>query len=482
MVLKLYNSLSRQLEEFRPINPPKVGMYTCGPTVYDFVTIGNWRTYLLSDILLRTLQYLGYQVNYFMNITDVGHLTGDNLGDADIGEDRMEKAAKRENRTAWDIAKFYIDDFLKGYESLNLIKPSQFTRATDHIKEQIELVQKIESKGFSYKITDGIYFDVGKWEKKGNKYGELSNLDQIKPGARVEVNHEKKDQHDFALWKFTPEGVARQMEWDSPWGKGFPGWHIECSAMSIKYLGEQFDIHVGGEDLKSTHHPNEIVQSEAATGKKPFVKYWIHGAFLQVNGGRMGKSLGNAYNLQDIINKGFNPKALRYFYLTGHYLKPLNFTWEALTSSQQSLERLYQHMQTWFNNRTEDSNLSEEKNQKIDKLRQQFNEALTNDLAMPNVLEIVWQAVKSNLSDYDKYDLLLDWDQVLGLDLNKVSELPKISEVSEEVRKLINEREHLRQANRWEEADKIRKQIEAEGYVIEDTEKGTVVKIKSIIK
>ncbi|MEK9184093.1 MAG: cysteine--tRNA ligase, partial [Patescibacteria group bacterium] len=344
--MKLYNSLTRKIEDFKPINQPGVGIYVCGPTVYDYVTIGNWRTYALGDLLARTLEYSGYKVDYIMNITDVGHLTGDNLGDADIGEDRIEQAAKLEGKTAWDIAKFYTGDFLAGYKKLNLFQPKKFTKATDHIKEQIDLIKKIEARGFAYKTSDGIYFDVKNYEKAGNKYGELSTLDKIKEGARIEMNPEKKDQRDFALWKFSPSAgkEKRQMEWDALWGKGFPGWHIECSAMSMKCLGEQFDVHLGGEDLKSVHHPNETAQSEAATGKKPFVKYWLHGAFLLVDGGRMGKSLGNAYTLRDVEKKGFDPMALKYFYLTGHYRKQLNFTWGALEAANNAYQKLKNHI------------------------------------------------------------------------------------------------------------------------------------------
>jgi len=497
----LYNSLTRQLEEFKPINPPKVGMYTCGPTVYDYVTIGNWRTYTLGDLLIRVLAYLNYQVDYIMNITDVGHLTGDNLGDADLGEDRMEKAAQREKKTAWDIAKFYTDDFLKGYDKLNLTHPRLFTKATDHIAEQIDLVKKIEAKGFTYKTSDGIYFDVQKYEAAGNNYGQLSTLDKIKIG-RLEPNPEKKDSRDFALWKFSyskgrsfdsaqafgsetqarrdDAALKRQMEWSSPWGMGFPGWHIECSAMSMKYLGERFDIHSGGEDLKSTHHPNEIAQSEAATGKKPFVKYWLHGAFLQVDGGRMGKSLGNAYTLHDLEKKGFNPLALRYFYLTSHYRKPINFTWQALEASQNSLEKL---------NRVATVILSEAKDLTTSVIANfsaqgpalgwssRFKKAISNDLNMPQALDILWQMVKSNLPDYDKYDLLREWDKVLGLELTKVSVIVKGSAIFNAIKELIKKRESLRKEAKWNEADDIRKLIEQKGYLIEDTAQGTKVKL-----
>jgi len=455
--MRLYNSLSRKVEEFKPINPPKVGIYTCGPTVYDYMTIGNWRTYVLGDLLVRVLKYSGLQVDYMMNITDVGHLTGDNLGDADFGEDRMEKAAKRETKTAWDIAKFYTQDFIDGYRQLNLSWPKnkQFCKATEHIQEQIELVLKIQSKGFTYRTDDGIYFDTTAFEAAGNKYGELSNLDQIKAGVRVKINTKKKDRRDFALWKFSKKDEKRQMEWPSPWGVGFPGWHIECSAMSMKYLGEQFDIHVGGEDLRSTHHPNEIAQSEAATGKKPFVKYWLHGAFLQVDGGRMGKSLGNAYTLKDLQAKGFSAMELRYFYLTGHYRKQLNFTWEALKASQEAYRKLKALAVGWQG----------EKSSKVTNLVYKFKEAVENDLNMPQALAVVWEMAKSNISSMDKRKLISDWEQILGLDL--LTPVQSIK-VPEEIKKLIKNRETLRKQRKWAEADELRRKIMTAGFTIVD--------------
>ncbi|KKS79456.1 MAG: Cysteine-tRNA ligase [Candidatus Beckwithbacteria bacterium GW2011_GWA2_43_10] len=455
--MRLYNSLSRKVEEFKPINPPKVGIYTCGPTVYDYMTIGNWRTYVLGDLLVRVLKYSGLQVDYMMNITDVGHLTGDNLGDADFGEDRMEKAAKRETKTAWDIAKFYTQDFIDGYRQLNLSWPKnkQFCKATEHIQEQIELVLKIQSKGFTYRTDDGIYFDTTAFEAAGNKYGELSNLDQIKAGVRVKINTKKKDRRDFALWKFSKKDEKRQMEWPSPWGVGFPGWHIECSAMSMKYLGEQFDIHVGGEDLRSTHHPNEIAQSEAATGKKPFVKYWLHGAFLQVDGGRMGKSLGNAYTLKDLQAKGFSAMELRYFYLTGHYRKQLNFTWEALKASQEAYRKLKALAAGWQG----------EKSSKVTNLVFKFREAVENDLNMPQALAVVWEMAKSNISSMDKRKLISDWEQILGLDL--LTPVQSIK-VPEEIKKLIKNRETLRKQRKWAEADELRRKIMTAGFTIVD--------------
>ena len=332
-MLKIFNSLSRQIEEFKPLNSSFVGFYTCGPTVYSFAHIGNFRTYITADLLIRVLKYNGYEVKYIMNLTDVGHLTGDNSGDADTGEDRMEKTAKKEGKTAWEVAEFYTQAFLNDYKALRLIEPEQFVKATDHIKEQIGLICILEEKGYAYKISDGIYFDTSKFKN----YGQLSSLDQIREGARVEINPEKKNPRDFALWKFSfPEGrpfdsarddeaSLRQMECDSPWGIGFPGWHIECSAMSMKYLGETFDIHVGGMDIKETHHPNEIAQSEAATGKK-FVNYWVHGAFILVNGEKMSKSKGNLYRVYDLEKEGYDPMSLRYLYLQTHYRKAVSYT------------------------------------------------------------------------------------------------------------------------------------------------------------
>ena len=415
--MKLFNSLTRQVEEVVPRQSGKIGMYTCGPTVYSTPTIGNFRTYVLSDVLARALKFVGYDVTSVMNLTDVGHLTGDNEGDASQGEDRLEKAAKKEGKSAWEISAAYSSEFMRHMELLHIRRPDVVCKATDHIAEQIALVQKLEVKGFAYRIGDGIYFDTTAYERMGHRYGELSNLDEMKKGARLEPNPEKRDPRDFALWKFSPEGVRRQMEWDSPWGMGFPGWHIECSAMSMKYLGEQFDIHVGGEDLRSTHHPNEIAQAEGATGKRPFVTTWVHGAFLLVDGGRMGKSLGNAYTVADIASKGYDPLALRYFYMTGHYRRQINFTWESLKSAATALTKLREIYQAAKGDQSERTSLSAEKMGKIESYQTEFTAALENDLNMPEALATVWEVAKSNISNYDKYDLLTQFDRVLGLDL-----------------------------------------------------------------
>ncbi|MFZ2199540.1 MAG: cysteine--tRNA ligase [Microgenomates group bacterium] len=471
--MKLYNSLSRQVEEIVPIEAGKIGMYTCGPTVYSTPTIGNLRTFATSDLLVRSLKYLGYEVKHVMNLTDVGHLTGDNEGDSSQGEDRLEKASKKEGKTAWEIAAGYSSEFLEILKQLNIVQADIICKATDHIPEQIAMIQKLEAKSFTYKITDGIYFDTVAFEKAGFKYGELSNLDELKKGARLEPNPEKKNPRDFALWKFSPNPSAssgqarRQMEWESPWGVGFPGWHIECSAMSTKYLGDQFDIHVGGEDLRSTHHPNEIAQAEGATGKKPFVKYWVHGAFLLVDAGRMGKSLGNAYTVADIVAKGFDPLALRYFYLTGHYRKQINFTWESLGSSATALTKLRELYQNTKVDGVDRVSLSSEKMEKIDGYQDKFKAAIENDLNMSEGLAVLWEVAKSNISNYDKVDLMMQFDRVLGLQLDKPISKDGAA-IPENIEKLIEQREAMRKMRNYDEADKIRQDIEKLGYHLED--------------
>jgi len=509
MALKLYNSLTRKQEEFRPIEgKSKVGMYTCGPTVYSYVHIGNWRTYVVGDLILRSLKFLGYKVDYVMNVTDVGHLTGDNLGDADIGEDKLEVASKKEGKTAWDISRFYTQDFLEGFESMNLLEPKLFSRATDHIKEQISLIKTIIAKGFSYQTKDGIYFDTKKYEAAGNMYGQLSSLDKIKEGARVAKNLNKKDPRDFALWKFSRDYSAdaenlpypnRQMNWffDGPktaelvskknldllkqkpnkknnWFAriGFPGWHIECSAMSMKYLGEQFELHVGGEDLLSTHHPNEIAQSEAATGKKPFVKYWLHGAFLQVDGGKMSKSKGTAYTLHDLNKKGFAPLDLRYFYLTAHFRKPLNFTWPALAAAKTARLRLVSQVADLLKSVT-----GKEVHSKIGReIEAKFKKYIEDNFNIPQALALVWELLRNDQVSADEKMFLIDrFDQVLGLDLILAAYEAKDKQIPSQVIRLAKQRDKLREEKKWQEADKIRKEIENKGFVVKDTEQGTVI-------
>jgi cysteinyl-tRNA synthetase len=472
--MKVYNSLTKKLEEFIPLEKGRVRMYSCGPTIYDRKQIGNLRTYTFEDLLLRVLRYLGNDVTYIMNFTDVGHLTGDNEGDADSGEDRLAKAARKERRTAWDIAKSYEAMFIEDIDMLNLVHPDKFVRATDHIHEQIDLIKKLEEKGFTYTIDDGVYFDTQKYDAtSGFKYGELSNLDQLKEGTRIEPNVQKKNPRDFGLWKFSPSppagGAKRDMEWDSPWGKGFPGWHIECSAMAMKYLGEQFDIHCGGEDIKSTHHPNEIAQAQAATGKQ-YVRYWLHGAMLMVDGERMATSKSNNFKMPDILEKGFEPLSLRYLYLTAHYKTQLNFTWSALAGAQAAYLRLKEFVANARTTKAESRvSLSDTKLKKIDEFRTRFLQYISDDLNFPSVVALIWEIVKSNIPDYDKADLIVEFDQVLGLNLTSMI-APK--QAPELVKQLAQQRLDLRSQGKYDLADEVRKQIESHGWQVKDNAGG----------
>jgi len=464
--MKIYNTLTRKVEEFKPLNPPEVGMYSCGPTVYDHTHFGHMRTYVNTDLLRRVLEYNGFNVTQVMNITDVGHL----FGDRDMGEDKLETAAQAKKRSAWEIAKDYEKEFFETMTALNVLRPTMVCRATEHIPEMIALLKKIEENGFTYKTSDGIYFNTAEIKD----YNLLSGmpLEQLKEGARVEVNPEKKNLTDFALWKFSPKDKKREMEWDSPWGKGFPGWHIECSAMSIKYLGEKFDLHTGGVDHIPVHHTNEIVQNQAATGHQ-VVNFWFHNEFLLVEGGKMSKSKGNFYTMGDIEKRGFEPLALRYLFLTSHYRQKTNFTWESLEGAKSALGKLREIMSGLQIN--ESSALSSEKLDKIDSFRESFKQAINDDLKIPEALAVVWQMLKSNISSADKRDLIFDFDQILGFNLAKTP-VRKTLKIPLKVKKLIEERESLRKENKWDEADKIREEIEKEGFTIGDTDKGPFIK------
>ncbi len=480
--MQFYNTLTKSIAEFKPLLPNQVSIYACGPTVYDYAHIGNFRTYTLTDLVVRALKRAGYSVKYVMNITDVGHL----VSDADSGEDKMEKGARREGKSAWDIAKYFTDVFLSDSTKLNLLEPDVRPKPTEHIPEQIAMVQALLDRGYAYVIDDGIYFDTSKFSGYGALTGQ--NLEELKAGARVEMNPQKRNLTDFALWKFSyPMGRAfdsklddpklvRQMEWDSPWGKGFPGWHIECSAMIRKHLGDQIDIHTGGMDLVPVHHTNEIAQSEATTGKVPFVEYWVHGQFIQVDGEKMSKSKGNFYRLADIEAKGYDPLALRYLYLTAHYRTFLNFTWNGLDAAQNALRELRNHIVTLREQmqQGERVQLSPEKLRKVDEYRQSFTHALSLDLNLPRALSVVWEVVKSNIPAGDKYDLLLDFDEVLGLDLAHVSGKP-VAEIPAEIQQLGDKRFALRAAKKFSEADAIREQLTAKGFEVKDTATGTVV-------
>ena len=453
-MIKLYNTLTRKKEVFKPLKDKKVGFYTCGPTVYWYQHIGNLRSYIFSDILKRVLIFNGYKVKQVMNITDVGHLTSD----ADTGEDKIEKAAKKEGKTAKEISNYYWKIFRQDFKKLNIQEPDIWCKATEHIKEQIALIKKLEEKGYTYKTSDGIYFDTSKFKD----YGKLAGLKKegLEPGKRVGMK-EKKNPTDFALWKFSPVGIKRQMEWKSPWGIGFPGWHIECSAMSMKYLGESFDIHTGGEDHIPIHHPNEIAQSEAATGKK-FVNFWLHGAFLTFKGEKVSKSRGGLYTVSELEEKGFPPLAYRYFCLTAHYRTPLDFSFKALENAENSVGRL----KNIISELRDDKKLNQ-------KYLEEFNKAISDDLDMPNALAILWNFLRNNSAE-GKIKTIKEMDKVLGLDLFKKEKII----IPKEISQLVKEREKARKNKNWQRADELRKEIKAKGYLIEDTAKGPKLKKK----
>jgi len=451
-MIKLYNTLTRKKEVFKPLKKGQVGVYTCGPTVYWYQHIGNLRTYIFADILKRVFLYNNYKVKHIINVTDVGHLTSD----ADTGEDKIERAAKREGKTAREIADYYLRIFQEDFKKLNILEPNSWPKATEHIKEQIELIKKLEEKGFTYKTNDGIYFNTGKLKD----YGKLARLKirGLQAGKRISLG-EKKNKTDFALWKFSPLGEKRQQEWDSPWGIGFPGWHIECSAMSMKYLGENFDIHTGGQDHIQIHHTNEIAQSEAATGK-PFVRYWLHGAWLLFKGRKISKSIGGLYTISELEGLGFEPMDFRYLCLTTHYRKPLSFTIDNLKTARNSYQRLENII----------SELKDDK--KINgKYLEDFKTAINDDLDMPGALRVLWDLVR-NKNAKGKLRTIKEMDRILGLDLLKKKKIV----IPQKIKKLIEQREKFRKAGNFKEADEIRKKINNLGFIIEDTEKGAVVK------
>jgi cysteinyl-tRNA synthetase len=461
-MLKLYNSLTKQIEDFQPIKFPNVGVYACGPTVYDYLHIGNMRRYVGDDILVRVLNFDGYKVKYVINITDVGHLTSD----SDTGEDKMEKGAKKFKMSVWDIAKKFEKVFFKDWKALGLLEPSEVMHATDYIKDQIELIEILEEKGFTYKTSDGIYFNTAKFPD----YNKLSGqkIEGLKAGARIEVIKGKKNPSDFALWKFSPSTGSghRAMEWESPWGIGFPGWHLECSAMSMKALGLNIDIHTGGIDHISIHHTNEIAQSEAASGKK-FVNYWVHHAFLSIDDEKMSKSLGNFYRVGDIIKKGYDPLSLRYLFLQTHYRQEMNFTFEALTGAQTAFNRL----------RDDIVMLGEPADRSCEEFDVRFFEAVNDDLNMPKALAVVWEMMKSNNSNSKKAASILNYEKILGLSLDKAKEIRgKKLEIPEEIIRMVKERQKLRKQRRFLLADQLRNKIKKMGYNLEDSEDGIEIR------
>ncbi len=456
----IYNTLGRKIMLFKPIEEGKVRMYSCGPTVYDYTHLGHLRTYTNTDVLVRTLRWLGYEVFQVMNITDVGHL----VTDADEGEDKVEKKARKEGLTTWEIAEKYTRFFFDSLAAVNVKPADKVVKATAHIKDMIKLVQRLEEKGYTYIIPgDGVYFDTSKL----SDYGKLATVDlrKIKPGARVEMVPGKRHPTDFALWKFSPKDKKRQMEWDSPWGVGFPGWHIECSTMSMKYLGETFDIHTGGVDHINVHHTNEIAQSEAATCK-PFAHYWVHFNYVLVEGEKMSKSKGNFYTIEDIKKRGIDLLALRYLFLTSHYQQLLNFSWRGLKAAESAYHHLVSQVARW-KSRVKGKKLVVDKTTKF---FQDFKKTVSYNLRMPEALAVVWRLVDSPLAEEEKLALLLDWDKILGLELENKAEAQL--NIPPEIRKLAEKRQHLREEKKYTQADKLREEIEAAGYRLEDTKNG----------
>ena len=461
--LMLYDNYARERRRFEPLVAGAVGLYTCGPTVYDYQHIGNFRTFLFEDLLKRALEWNGYVVRHVMNITDVGHLTSD----ADTGEDKMEKGARRTGKTAWEIAQLYTDSFIADMALLNIEAPSVLCRATDHIPEQIAFIADIEKNGFTYRTSDGIYFNTSLQPD----YGFLARLDKagLEAGKRVELG-EKKSITDFALWKFSAPGEHRQMEWESPWGTGFPGWHIECSAMAQKYLGDFFDIHCGGEDHIPVHHSNEIAQTEARVGTR-LANFWMHAYFLLSNDAKMAKSAGEFLRLQLLIDRGYDPLAYRYLCLTAHYRSQLNFTWDALDAAAKGLERLrngvFALADTGANVRQPDA-----------EYRERFAAEINDDLNLPRALALAWEVLRGDLPAAVKKATLLDFDRVFGLGL--ASWAPKAETIPEAIAALAAARNAARQSRQWAEADRLRAEIQAAGWEMEDRADGYALKRSTV--
>jgi len=458
--------MSRKIEEVKPLNPPNISLYTCGPTVYDFTHIGHMRTYSNNDFLKRALIYLGYKVNHVMNVTDVGHLSGDD----DSGEDKMEKGAKKYGKTVWDVAKFYTEFFFKTTDALNIIRPNIVCNATEHVGEMIQLIERLKQNGYVYETKEALYFDVKKFEN----YGKLSGqkLEEKLQAVREEINVDKEKKHpaDFALWfKRVGRFSDHTMHWTSPWGEGFPGWHIECSAMSMEYLGETIDIHSGGIDHVPVHHENEIAQSEGAT-RKQFVKIWFHNNFLTVDGQKMSKSLGNFYTIEDIEKNKLNPVSLRLLFLQSHYRQSLNFTWQSARASQEAFNRLKEIA----SNLKSDKILSSVKSSKAIAFQQQFRDALEDDLQTPQAVAVMWDMLKSDIINEEKYFLLMDFDKVFGLNLSNITE----EKIDANIITLAERRLEARKQRNFDASDRLRIKIEKAGFKIEDV--GSSYKIKKV--
>jgi cysteinyl-tRNA synthetase len=448
--LALYDNFTRTLRPFEPLQQAgPVGLYTCGPTVYDYQHIGNFRTFLFEDVLKRVLRWNGYAVRHVMNITDVGHLTSD----ADEGEDKMVKGAKRTGKTAWEIAQLYTEDFVDNLARLNIEDATILCRATDHIREQVEFIADLERKGFTYATSDGVYFDTSRQDD----YGYLARLDVhgLEAGRRVDIG-EKRLPTDFALWKFSPKGEQRQMEWDSPWGRGFPGWHIECSAMAQKYLGDFFDIHCGGEDHIPVHHTNEIAQTEARVGTR-LANFWMHGYFLLMNDAKMAKSDGDFLRVQSLIDRGYDPLVYRYLCLTAHYRTQMSFSWDAMDAAATALSRMRNGV---FGLPDDPSAIADAA------YLERFASELNDDLNVPRALAVAWEVLRGDLSPTVKRATLLKFDAVLGLGLAQW--VPRREIIPAAVQALADARLDARRAKQWQEADRLRAELAAAGWEMED--------------
>jgi cysteinyl-tRNA synthetase len=462
MDIILYNTLTRKKELFKPQNEKEAKIYTCGPTVYYFAHIGNFRAYLFMDTLRRVLKYNGYKITHAMNITDVGHL----VSDADEGEDKMLKASRRENKDPYEIANFYTQKFLEGIDSLNIDRPEIICKATEHIKDMEQYVQEIMKNSYTYETQNTIYFDTSKLDK----YGILSNIkiEEQKAGARVEFDTEKKNNTDFALWIKAPENHI--MKWNTFWGQCYPGWHLECSAMSRKYLGETFDIHTGGIDHIPIHHENEIAQSKGATGKLP-ANNWMHCEFLLVNNGKMSKSLNNLYTLEDLKEKGYSPLDYKMFNFSSHYRNKINFTFEAMDAAKASLKRLKEG----YKAHSQGSEIAE--NEMINDYKNRFIQAINDDLNMPVAMSVVWEVVKNPKKSKQYAELLQDFDKVLGLKIDEEND--EKLDIPQEVLKLIEERKQARIEKNWSKSDELRDEIFARGYIVKDGKEGMTIEKKA---
>ena len=464
MTVRLYNTMSRSVEDFVPIKDGEAGLYCCGPTVYNYAHIGNLRTYIFEDLLHRTLEMAGYKVRHVMNITDVGHLTGD----GDDGEDKMSKSARESGRSVWDIAKFYTDAFFRDEADLNIIRPDVVCRATDHIQSMISIIRRLEEGGHTYISGGNVYFSIDTIDD----YGKLArlNLDELKEGARIEVDSNKRNPKDFVLWFTNSKFKDQVMVWPSPWGVGYPGWHIECSAMSSEYLGEHFDIHCGGIDAIPVHHTNEIAQSEAAFGHKPWVNYWCHGEFLLNDRGKMSKSDGGFLTLSVLKDRGYDPLDYRYFCLTGHYRSQLKFSFESLDQARSARETLVRRVAQFKASGEAAQQLSE----KAQGYLEAFRQSMANDLKAPQALAVLWQAVRDQeIPDAEKLSLVLSMDSILGLSLDRIAPAGAgDAEIPAEALQLLEERKSAKAARDWARADAIRDQLAAMGFKVLDTGAG----------